>query len=263
MSTVAKAPSLLPIFGQSTEERSRDLVLKSSSNELVFAVVGHVGSGTSYIAIALAGLLQESAICGEPFDVQILKASTVIEEWAQKRNKVLPEVPRTLAGVELLQNYGDEMRAEKTGSGHEDHSAVARALVLEIRKARARSMGIADTDPMPIQLDRKRRAYILDSLRHPEESSLLRRLYQDAFVQIGIVCEESKRRSRLGMKYKDAGRENATRFMRRDEDAREKNGQHVGDTFYLSDFFVDNTADRRIRTGVQINLGRSMMNCRG
>jgi len=49
----------------------------------------------------------------------------------------------------------------------------------------------------------------------------------------------------LSRKYKDAGDENADRFMERDADAREKNGQHVGDTFYLSDFFVDNTPDRK------------------
>ena len=49
----------------------------------------------------------------------------------------------------------------------------------------------------------------------------------------------------LGEKYGDAGTDNAIAFMRRDEDAKEKNGQHVGDTFYLSDFFVDNTADRK------------------
>jgi len=247
MATAAAVSGLLPIVGQQSEERSRDLVLKTSSNELVFAVVGHVGSGTGYIAKALAGLLEDPSICGEPFGVHILKARSVIEAWARKRNKPLPNsnAPRTLKSVEILQDYGDEMRGEKTASGHEDHGAVARALVLEIRKARAKSMGLADTAPLPVELDRKRRAYIIDSLRHPEEANLLRRLYQDAFVQIGIVCEESKRRARLGKKYVDAGTENANKFMRRDEDASEKNGQHVGDTFYLSDFFIDNTADRK------------------
>ena len=247
MSAAAAASNSLPILGQSSEERSRDLVLKTSSNELVFAVVGHVGSGTLYFAKSLESLLQDGSICGEPFDVHILKARTVIEDSARKHNKPLPDptAPRSLASVETLQNYGDDMRGEKTASGHEDHSAVARALVLEIRKARAQSMGISATGPLPVELDRKRRAYILDSLRHPEEANLLRRLYQDAFILIGIVCEESKRRTRLGEKYGDAGTDNAIAFMRRDEDAKEKNGQHVGDTFYLSDFFVDNTANRK------------------
>ena len=151
MSAAAAASNSLPILGQSSEERSRDLVLKTSSNELVFAVVGHVGSGTSYIAKSLESLLQDGSICGEPFDVHILKARTVIEDSARKHNKPLPDptAPRSLASVETLQNYGDDMRGEKTASGHEDHSAVARALVLEIRKARAQSMGISATGPLP------------------------------------------------------------------------------------------------------------------
>jgi deoxycytidylate deaminase len=95
-----------------------------------------------------------------------------------------------------------------------------------------------------IELDRKRRAFIIDSLRHPEEAHLLRRLYQEAFVLVGVVCEESKRRARITKKYIDAGSVKADKFMRRDADSDAKYGQHVGDTFYLSDFFVDNTADR-------------------
>jgi len=90
MSAAAAASNSLPILGQSSEERSRDLVLKTSSNELVFAVVGHVGSGTSYIAQSLESLLQDGSICREPFDVHILKARTVIEDWARKHNRPLP-----------------------------------------------------------------------------------------------------------------------------------------------------------------------------
>jgi deoxycytidylate deaminase len=252
MATVATAvPINLLILGQPSDESSRELVLKTSSNELIFAVVGHVGSGTSYIANALKALLEDVSICNEPFEVHVLKARSVIEEWAQKRGKPLPDASqgRTLQSVRILQDYGDEMRGEKTSSGHEDHSAVARALVRKIRETRARSMGYTDGAAMPVELDRKRRAYIIDSLRHPEEANLLRRLYQDAFVQIGIVCEGSKRKSRLTSKYSDAGSESADAFMKRDANAQEKNGQHVGDTFYLSDFFVDNTADRKNQDG--------------
>lgn len=246
-SAAATVKVAFPIVGQVSDERSRDLVLKTSSNELVFAVVGHVGSGPGNIANALKGVLEDGSICGEPFTVHMLKASTVIAEWATKHDKQLPgpEARRTIAGVSILQDYGDLMRGEKTASGYEDHAAVARALIRKIREARAASMGHGKGAVMPSELDRKRRAYVIDSLRHPEEANLLRRLYQDAFVLIGVVCGESKRRARLSKKYDDAGGKNADTFMKRDEDAREKNGQHVSDTFYLSDFFVDNTPDRK------------------
>lgn len=244
-------PAILPVISSTSDERSRDLVLKTSSNELVFAVVGHVGSGPGYVAKFLKEVLEDPTICGDPFSVHLLKASMVIEEWAHTRHMPLPsaEERHTLAGVKTLQDYGDLMRAEKTASGHEDHSAVARSLIRKIQQERARSMGLSEGAPMPTELDGKRRAYIIDSLRHPEESNLLRRLYQDAFIQIGVVCGESRRRARLAKKYRDAGEENADKLMERDADAEEKYGQHVGDTFYLSDFFLDNTPDRKNEDG--------------
>lgn len=250
---MSSLPSSVPtqlINIKTAEESSKDLMLKTSSNELIFAVVGHVGSGTSYLAKVLANLLQDSTICGTPFSVYPLKARDVIEEWARKRGYEVPpsDATRTLKNVELLQNYGDKMREENTASGSQDYSAVARALLLKIRQARAQSMGLSSSQ-MPAALDGKRRAYILDSLRHPEEANLLRRLYQDAFIQIGIVCVESKRRERIQKKYTDAGSDSAKAFMERDANAEPPFGQHVGDTFYLSDFFVDNTADQKNSDG--------------
>ena len=73
---------------------------------------------------------------------------------------------------------------------------------------------------------------------------MLRHVYQDAFVLIGVVCEETKRLARLLNKYKDAGQKPLSDFMKRDAEAQEKHGQKVADTFHLSDFFVDNTTDR-------------------
>ena len=73
---------------------------------------------------------------------------------------------------------------------------------------------------------------------------MLRHIYQDAFVLVGVVCEEQRRLSRVMKKYEDAGEAKAKRFMKRDEKAAEKHGQKVADAFHMSDFFVDNTVER-------------------
>lgn len=230
--------------GQSRE--SRRVVLAEASNELVFAVVGHAGSGTSVVAEQLKSLLKDIEINGDPFDIEILKARRVIEDWARSRNLDLPKFsnPPSLMQVKVFQDYGDRMRSEKTASGEEDYAAIARALVLQIRSIRAQKTNVKVIKGQPVAPDRKPRAYILDSIRHPAEVDLLRHVYQDAFVLIGVVCEEEKRIVRIGNKYRDAGRENAREFMKRDADAAEKHGQHVADAFHLSDYFVDNTVDR-------------------
>lgn len=136
------------------------------------------------------------------------------------------------------------MRGQNTTGGEPDYPAVARRLVLKIRDARASSLGKAVEKTDPIPPDGKRRAYILDSLRHPAEVHLLRHIYQEAFVLIGVVCDERIRLERLRKKYSDAGDKSLGDFMERDAQAKQKHGQHVADTFHLSDFFVDNSMSR-------------------
>lgn len=246
---MATNPTPSPVASQAPRERSsRGIVTGAASNELVFAVVGHVGSGTSEVATALATILAENEFEGKRFDVKMLRAREVIREWATERGETVPTEtaqPR-LADVRVLQDLGDKMRSEKNTEGEVDYAAVARGLVEKIREARAAATHAVIEEGKAVAPDGSPRAYILDSLRHPEEVQLLRRIYGDAFVLVGVVCEQERRCARVQKKYADAGRSSALEFMDRDASATEPNGQHVGDTFHLSDFFVDNTAERLV-----------------
>jgi deoxycytidylate deaminase len=224
---------------------SKSAVLQHAANELVFAVVGHVGSGTSTIANVLADLLGSSALPGGEYEVEVLRARNEIEEWAKSTGRNVPTTRRSdLATTITFQNLGDEMRFSTN-----DNSAVARALIRRVRQTRAKKLGLSEVGDGPVKPDGKRRAYILESLRHPEEVELLRHVYQEAFILIGIVCDAEKRMQRIMKKYDNAGRVHALDFMRRDAKGAEKHGQRVSDTFHLSDFFVDNTTDRENEDG--------------
>ncbi len=227
---------------------SRTIVTGAASNELVFAVVGHVGSGTSEIADALDALLSETQLGGRTFETQIIKARDIIVEWAAEHGQTLAEQtePPRLADVIALQNLGDQMRGEKTLEGQPDLAAVARGMVGKIRQARARRTKTKVEDGKAVLPDGYPRAYILDSIRHPEEVHLLRQIYGDAFVLIGVVCEEERRCARVQTKYRDAGRQAALDFIGRDAGDKQKHRQHVTDAFHLSDFFVDNTPERKV-----------------
>jgi Flp pilus assembly CpaE family ATPase len=64
--------AVIQILDQRTRERdSKKTVLDHAANELVFAVVGHVGSGTSEVAQKLASLLSESSPGIPAHDVEI------------------------------------------------------------------------------------------------------------------------------------------------------------------------------------------------
>jgi deoxycytidylate deaminase len=243
-------PNPFRIIGStSPEQGSRELLSRESSNEFVFAVVGHAGAGTSVIANALVLLLGDTEYQGEKFDVVRLSAREVITSWALAKGLPIPPttVKRYLKDVKMLQDYGDKMRAEVSNDGTPEHAAVARGLVELIQKERAARTGVEYIPGTPVMPDRKPRAYVLDSIRHPAEVQLLRNLYGDAFVLIGIVCEEEKRITRMQAKYEDCGKGSAKSFMERDADDAEKHGQHVADAFHLADFFVDNTTDREIK----------------
>ena len=75
-------------------KQSQALVTDEKANELVFAVVGHVGSGTTAVAEVLRARLMEEEK-GIKYDVHILKARQAIIDWASGSGKALPSEDRT------------------------------------------------------------------------------------------------------------------------------------------------------------------------
>jgi len=215
-------------------------VLAEAAHEFVFAVVGHIGSGTSVVARAFKEILERQK---NPFHATILKARDVIEDWAKAAEKEFPKgaAARTIATAEQWQDLGDEMRGKDT-------AAVAKGLIKKIREARAVATNSQIKDKEPVLPDGVPRAYILDALRHPAEVNLLRHLYQDAFVLIGVVCDQDIREQRLRQKLDSPAPKDLRDFMKRDEKDNRRHGQQVAKTFQLADFYVDNTPDRFLYT---------------
>lgn len=217
---------------------SKKIVSEEVSNEFIFAIVGHVGSGNTTVATALEEVLKQHKMGSHSFEVAIIKARDVIEEGMQKIGTPMSASKgKFLAEVRKYQDAGDKLREK-------DHAAVARGAVSLIRRRRAEMQGTVAEPEIPVLPDGRPRAFIVDSIRHPAEVGLLRRIYGDAFVLAGVVCEQDERQRRLSKKYADAGASAAKSFMQRDAKASEKHGQRVSDAFHLSDFFVDNTAQR-------------------
>ncbi len=221
---------------------SQAVLQEARAKELFIAVVGPAGSGASAAASALRSFLEQEVVGELHYEVQVIKASEAIREWALSSGLPVPaeNARKSLGGIRQMQDNGDAMRLASR-----DNAAVARAAIKRISDLRARSSGLA-----PGQFDGKPRAFIIDSLRHPAEAHLLRRLYQDAFTLIGVVCDPGQRASRLKMNL-FTGPERGLRattdavaaFINRDADAPERHGQHVTDTFHEADFFVDNSKD--------------------
>ena len=203
------------------------------SRELVIGLVGYVGAGCSTAAGRIELLLD---IAG--YTVHRIKLSDLIKT-ATAVDKVKSVSPGLRQGVEsftrggALQNAGDSLR-EQHG-----HHAVAALAIREIMKKRGAA-----------QPGEQKLAFLLDSLKHPDEVKLLRRVYDSSFRLVAVHCERTRRERRLigdrrsVAKFKGVPAADVKSFMDRDEeDTYQKHGEQVRETFHIADFFLDNNTD--------------------
>jgi deoxycytidylate deaminase len=221
-------------------KESRDVISQNRSGEMFFAVVGPVGAGGSRVIESLKRACEASG-----YKTEWIKASTLIKKWHEENGSSVPaSEEKTLELVEAYQDAGDRMRER-------DAAEVARAVMREIAQRRAGATKVAYVRGEPVRPNEERRAYLIDSIRHPAEVNLFRRTYGSAFALVGVVCEESRREQRILEKYfrkprhgEQAVKDQVKRFMQRDsDDAGNKRGQHVAEAFFEADYFVDNSED--------------------
>lgn len=212
-----------------------------SSGELIFAVVGPAGSGTSYIANQIETLVKDQL---KATNVSQIKVSKILQNHLSEDEQAGFQQKNKLQRAITFQDAGDRLRKS-------DESAIAVKILAQIQNERIdfkTKTAINDISPQRQATEEEPpTVYIIDSLKNPAEAELLRGVYREAFYLIGVVCEESVRKTRLReLKCKDSSSTDVDLFMKRDEDAEEKYGQKVADTFHLSDFFVNNTNDRTL-----------------
>jgi deoxycytidylate deaminase len=124
------------------------------------------------------------------------------------------------------------------------------AMVDIIRWRAQINSGMDSTTPGLEPLDSH--AFLIDSIKHPDELDRLRRTYGPAFVSIGVFAPRESRREALEAElHPNEDVDFVERLMGRDEDDVPL-GQHVADAFYLTDFIVDVTRDpKEIRSALR------------
>jgi len=120
--------------------------------------------------------------------------------------------------IKHYMNQGDLLRKET-----ENNAILAAGAAHKIKERR-------DGDP-------KKTAYIINSLKHPDEVEFLRRVYGEGFYLFGIHADEKRRLDYL-TNDKSLNQTEANELIRIDEDERVEHGQKTRDTFHLSDFFI-------------------------
>lgn len=190
--------------------------------ELVIALVGPIGSGVSMAAGILADTLRNQF----GYTGNVLKVSDLLNAHAGAVAET-PAVRGSANWTDTLQRIGSKLRETKT------HAYTADLAIGQINLDR-------DADRAAGRFS-ERRFTIIDSLKHPAEVARLQHVYGQAFWLLGVFAPEEKRRERISAALGSS--HEVTRVMSVDEDEKNKWGQRVRDTVFLSDYFIRNDGD--------------------
>ena len=200
---------------------------KPDGPELVVAVVGALGSPLQLVTDALGRALQEVG-----YESRLVSMSGLLHEfraWAD-----LPRAPLDKY-VESHQDAGDELRT-RTKRG----DALACLAIGAIRKERQNLSGDAKRPA-------SRTAYLIRSLKHPDEVALLRRVYGRHFFLVAAYAPREFRLNTLAEEIAQTHTSTrsgdhlprAQHLISKDEAEASTFGQHVRDTFPLADIFIN------------------------
>ncbi|MCZ4374323.1 anti-phage dCTP deaminase [Vibrio diazotrophicus] len=195
-----------------------------SDSEIVIGLVGAVGTELT----AIKQIIKERLATFNYSSEEIRISQDIIS--------LFEDIPSDLSNYDkanALMTAGNTIR-EKSG----DNSILALAAASQVSCIREQ-YSTSNDDPEPL----RRKAFIISSLKHPEEVQKLRTIYSRGFYLIGIHSSEISRRDFL-IANKGMSEIEANLLIERDADESDKHGQHTRDTYHLSDFFIDYGSNR-------------------
>jgi deoxycytidylate deaminase len=251
--------------------------------ELVIALVYPVGTDSENVVTSLSDALAEvEYTCDELHIIDILQKSSYGKAKTEESRKAYEAEGGRYSYYMSLMDLGNSFRED---AGREDAMALfAAAQVYQIREewlaeqdkkaASERRQGapiqevpVAGAEGNerqeagePIRVS-SRHAYIIRSLKRPEEVRTLRDIYGDALIVVGAHPNEEVRREDLSWEVAestvragptDLSRPEAEELIARDqrENANTKYGQQLSEAFPLADVFVDASHPDRLKKSV-------------
>ena len=200
----------------------------NQDSEIFFGLVNPVGTDDARIIESVKKNLVDVG-----YNSEVIQLSKFLENIKGLDNPFVDS--DEFERINSLMTRGNELRGiSKQGD------ALVSASVLDIKKFRSEKNTDHDqTKPIP------RQAYILKSLKHPKEVSLLRQIYGKSFWLISIYSPENIRKEFLSKKIKESkytlqdASDKADFLINRDQEESDEYGQNVRKTFPLGDVFID------------------------
>lgn len=190
-----------------------------NEGELVIGIVSAVGTESTRVIGPLTDRLRGFGYCVEEIRV----------------SSILPAPKSTASEYDRIKHYMHE--GDKLRESSKNNAILAAGVVQKISEKR---------NGIPTK-----KAYIINSLKHPREVEFLRKVYGNGFYLIGIHADV-KRRHKYLTADKSCNQEQANELIKIDEDESFDHGQKTRDTYHLADFFLNfGKNDDQIKNGLQ------------
>ncbi|MGZ5501546.1 MAG: anti-phage dCTP deaminase, partial [Nitrososphaeraceae archaeon] len=189
-----------------------------NNSEIIIGVVSAVGTENNRVITPLTDRLKRFG-----YNVTEVKVSSLLNSSSYSS-----EYER----IKELMQQGDELRKST-----KNNAILAYGAAKLIKSKRDNS--------------KPKNAYIVNSLKHPEEVEVLRKIYGQGFYLFGIHADK-KRRLQFLTNDKGLTSSQAAELTNIDEDEKIHHGQRTRDTYHLSDFFINfGTNDDQVKNTIQ------------
>lgn len=220
-----------------------------SGPELVFGLVGAVGSDLKAVTRTVTAELERVR-----YKVEEIQVSSLLHQLNLYAHLGNGGFESEFERIREHMKAGTDLR-NRAGSG-EIMALLAASAIRRRRIARQPLLSQEDAARRPLE----RTAFVIRSLKHPDEIQILRCIYGRAFNVISTYSPRQNRVEELasiiadsrGETYADRFRAQAEELIEIDEQEKSKLGQSVRDSFPRGDFFVD----ARSRERLQASLAR-------
>jgi len=223
--------------------KAKMALVSKEGPELFIGLVGAIGTDLQQVIDPLRNNLQRVG-----YIPKVLRLSQLLTEFSKYKALIRCDGGPEDVRIDRYMDAGDNLRETlETGD------AFALLAISRIRELRSENTG-KEIKPA------SRQAYILNSLKHPDEIETLRQIYGEAFFVLSVYSPRHERLSNLAKRIAQSRKEydpekfeaRANELIERDEiEADKKLGQNVRDTFPLADVFVTAQAEKDINTQVQ------------
>lgn len=202
---------------------------RSERPEIVIGIVSTAGIDLDPICKAFDHALDTIA----RYKTEIVRVSQLIEQFEIESDS---EGREPCNRWRRLMNVGDRLRRESN-----DNAVCAMIAIMKI-------IAIREEQTSDDEAYRQNGATIIRQLKHPEEVELLREIYGNRVVIVGVSADPDVREAALREQLRNpiGGRESdataaaeAFELLKRDEnDEFQKHGQHVRDAFEMCDAYI-------------------------